>query len=154
MSHSGNRPQPGTDGCKPGEESGLFSERSLTIMAVSSAIAVLAGLSAGLTTGINVAHGASAGWALAAGLAAGLAAAGTAGLAAAVALHALVTKRAALVATSCHRARDDHPGLANHGASRAGASGPLSQSVTTASVNETCLPYCGAYTAKHLNNTI
>ena len=96
MSHSGNRPQPGTDGCKPGEESGLFSERSLTIMAVSSAIAVLAGLSAGLTTGISIADGASAGWALAAGLTAGLAAAATAGLAAAAALHALVTKRAAL----------------------------------------------------------
>jgi len=121
MSHSGNRPQPGTDGCKPGEESGLFSERSLTIMAVSSAIAVLAGLSAGLTTGINVAHGASAGWALAAGLAAGLAAAGTAGLAAAVALHALVTKRAALAVSTCHRTRKTILGLPSTGASRAGA---------------------------------
>jgi hypothetical protein len=100
MSHSGNRPQPSNDGSNPGEESGLLSKRSLTIMALSSVIAVLAGLSAGLTTGINIAHGASPGWALAAGLTAGLAAAATAGLAAAVALHALVTKRAALAAST------------------------------------------------------
>jgi hypothetical protein len=100
MSHSGNRPQPGNDGSNPGEESGLLSERSLTIMALSSVIAVLAGLSAGLTTGINIADGASPGWALAAGLTAGLAAAATAGLAAAAALHTLVTKRAALAAST------------------------------------------------------
>ena len=100
MSHSGNRPQPGNDGSSLAGGSGLLSERSLTIIALSSVIAVLAGLSAGLTTGINIAHGASLGWALAAGLTAGLAAAATAGLAAAVALHALVTKRAALGAST------------------------------------------------------
>ena len=100
MSHSGNHPQPGNDGSNPGEESGLLSERSLTIMALSSAIAVLAGLSAGLTTGINIAHGASPGWAPAAALTAGRAAAATAGLAAAAALHALVTKRTALAAST------------------------------------------------------
>jgi hypothetical protein len=114
MSHSGNRPQPGNDGSNPVEGSGLLSERSLTIIALSSAIAVLAGLSAGLTTGINIAHGAGPGWALVAGLTAGIAAAATAGLAAAVALHALVTKRAALAASTWHPTQEYHLGLAKH----------------------------------------
>jgi hypothetical protein len=121
MLRSGNRPQPGDDGSKPGEESGLLLKRSLTIVALSIAIAVLAGLSAGLTTGINVAHSAGPGWALAAGLIAGLAAAMTAGLAAAAALHALVTKRAALTTPAWYPTQEYHSGIANNGASRAGA---------------------------------
>jgi hypothetical protein len=127
MSHSGNRPQPGNDGSNPAEESGLLSERSLTIIALSSAIAVLAGLSAGVTTGINIAHGASPGWALAAGLTAGLAAAATAGLAAAAALHALVTKRAALAASTLYPTQEYHPGLARHDAPGAGTARPHSR---------------------------
>jgi hypothetical protein len=67
MSHSGNRPQPGNDGSNPSEESGLLSERSLTIIALSSAIAVLAWLSDGLTTGINMLTAPGPGWALATG---------------------------------------------------------------------------------------
>jgi len=121
MLRSGNRPRPGNDGNKPGEESGLLSPRALTMMALSIALAVLAGLSAGFTAGINVAHSVGPGWGLAVGLAAGLAAAAGAGLTAAVALDALGTKREGLATFSWHPRRNTILGLSATVRRRAGA---------------------------------